>query len=177
MLPHFSAVTVQSDGRGEHSSSRALTWLHDAERIHRFCEEQGLQFRNEAPKRRVEVTLREDRRPEVEADETGAMDLVRDRLATGRQIRILAVVGTFTRFAPAIEPRFAHRADDVIEVFERAGREHGFPKTFRVDRGIGFVSRALDPRAFRRNEVRPHGAIGSKPPAALVERSSAAGPP
>ncbi len=35
------------------------------------------------------------------------MDFVHDQLATGRKIRVLTVVDTFTRFSPAIKPRSA----------------------------------------------------------------------
>ena len=31
-----------------------------------------------------------------------------------------------------------------MEVLERVGREHGLPKTIRVDQGTEFVSRVLD---------------------------------
>ena len=138
------------------------------------------------------------------------------------------MVDTFTRFAPAIEPRFSFRAADVVEVLERVGREHGFPKAIRVDQGTEFVSRDLDLWAYQRgvtldfsrpgkptdnafieslngkfraeclnahwfmslddarakceawrrdyNEVRPHSAIGNKPPITLVNRSGTHGP-
>ncbi len=72
------------------------------------------------------------------------MDFVHDRLATGRKIGVLTIVDTFTRFAPAIEPRFGYRAGDVIEVLERVGCKHGFPQAIRVDQGSEFVSRELD---------------------------------
>ncbi len=142
---------------------------------------------------------------------------------------MLTIVDTFTRFSPAIEPRFSFRAEDVVAVLERVGREHGFPKSIRVDQGTEFVSRDLDLWAYQRdvtldfsrpgkptdnsfieslngkfraeclnahwfmtlddarakceawrkdyNEVRPHSAIGYKPPIALVNRSGAHGPP
>ena len=141
---------------------------------------------------------------------------------------MLTVVDTFTRFAPAIEPRFSFRAADVVEVLERVGRQHGFPKAIRVDQGTEFVSRDLDLWAYQRgvtldssrpgkptdnafieslngkfraeclnahwfmslddarakceawrrdyNEVRPHSAIGNKPPITLVNRSGLHGP-
>jgi len=131
-------------------------------------------------------------------------------------------VDTFTRFSPAIEPRFSFRAADVVEVLERVGLQHGFPKTIRVDQGTEFVSRDLDLWAYQRgvtldfsrpgkptdnafieslngkfraeclnahwfmslddarakceawrrdyNEVRPHSAIGNKPPIMLLNR-------
>lgn len=36
-----------------------------------------------------------------------AMDLVHDQLATGRKIRVLTVVDTFSRFSPAVDARFS----------------------------------------------------------------------
>jgi putative transposase len=34
------------------------------------------------------------------------MDFVHDQLATGQKIRVLTVVDTFSRFSPALDPRF-----------------------------------------------------------------------
>lgn len=79
------------------------------------------------------------------------MDFVHDQLVTGRKIRVLTIVDTFSRFSPAIVPRFSFRAPDVVEVLERVGREAGFPRTIRVDQGSEFVSRDLDLWAYRRN--------------------------
>lgn len=102
------------------------------------------------PKRRVKAKLRDDRRPAVQANETWAMDFVHDQLATGRKIRELTIVDTFTRFSPAIEPRFSFKAEEVVAVLERVGREHGLPQTIRVDQGTEFVSRDLDLWAYQR---------------------------
>ena len=49
------------------------------------------------------------------------MDFVHDQLATGRKLRVLTIVDTFSRFAPALEPRFSFRGGDVVEVLERLG--------------------------------------------------------
>jgi putative transposase len=73
------------------------------------------------------------------------------KLATGRKLRVLTIVDIFSRFSPAIVPRFSFRAPDVIEVLERVGREIGPPKTIRVDQGSEFVSRDLDLWAYQRN--------------------------
>ena len=212
-------------------------WTVNAKRIYRLYKGLGLQLRNKTPKRRVKAKLRDDRCPAVQANETWAMDFVHDQLATGRKIRVLTVVDTFTRFALAIEPRFSFKASDVVDVLERVGRQQGFPKAIRVDQGTEFVSRDLDLWAYQRgvtldfsrpgkpvanarhlrednafieslngkfraeclnahwfmslddarakceawrrdyNEVRPHSAIGNKPPITLVNRSGGHGPP
>jgi putative transposase len=55
------------------------------------------------------------------------MDFVHDQLATGRKLRVLTIVDTFSRFSPAVEPRFSFRGADVVEVLERVGRRRGIP--------------------------------------------------
>ena len=47
------------------------------------------------------------------------MDFVHYQLATGRKLRILTIVDTFSRFSPALEPRFTFRGADVVEVLDR----------------------------------------------------------
>ena len=157
------------------------------------------------------------------------MDFVHDQFATGQKIRVLTVVDTFSRFSPAIDPRFSYRAEDVVVTLERVCDAMGYPKTIRVDQGSEFVSRDLDLWAYTRgvtldfsrpgkptdnafieafngrlraeclnthwfltladarkkledwrkdyNEVRPHGAIGNKPPVSPMTSVGASSPP
>jgi putative transposase len=93
----------------------------------RIYRELSLQLRNKTPKRRVKVKLREDRRNATRPNETWAMDFVHDQLATGRKLRVLTIVDTFSRFSPALEPRFTFPGADVVEVLERVGRAIGWP--------------------------------------------------
>lgn len=166
------------------------------------------------------------------------MDFVHDQLATGRKIRILTVIDTFSRFSPVVDPRFSYKGEDVVLTLERVCRRVGYPKTIRVDQGSEFISRDLDLGAYQRgveldfsrshcpagkrsaaergkptdnafiesfngklrseclnahwfltlddarskmeewckecNTVRPHSAIGNKPPISLIKGSSAA---
>jgi putative transposase len=81
------------------------------------------------------------------------MDFVHDQLATGRKLRVLTIVDTFSRFSPAVEPRFNFRGADVVEVLERVGREGGLPAMIRVDQGTEFVSRDLDLWAYQISAV------------------------
>src|ERR1700735_1700774 len=78
------------------------------------------------------------------------MDFVHDQLATGQKIRVLTVVDTFSRFSPAIDPRFSYRAEDVVATLERVCDAMGYPRTIRVDQGSEFVSRDLDLWAYTR---------------------------
>lgn len=54
------------------------------------------------------------------------MDFVHDQLAAGKKIRVLTVVDTFSRFSPAVEPRFSFRGADVVETLERVGGSMAF---------------------------------------------------
>ncbi|MDH6234634.1 hypothetical protein M2281_005252 [Mesorhizobium soli] len=129
--------------------SERRSWRnHHLERGHRQCLLSGsrkavlydrdvprqnwLQLRNKTPKRRVKAKLREDRTVALQVNETWAMDFVHDQLATGRKIRILTVVDTYSRFSPAVDPRFSYRGEDVVLTLERICGNVGYPKTTRA---------------------------------------------
>ena len=151
------------------------------------------------------------------------------RYSTGRKLRVLTIIDTWSRFSPAVDPRFSYRGEDVVATLERVCREHGYPQSSRVDQGSEFISRDLDLWAYQRdvvldfsrpgkptdnsfiesfngkfraeclnahwfltlddarrkmehwrrdyNEVRPHSAIGNKPPISLMNGAGASHPP
>ena len=78
-------------------------WAINVKRVYRLYRELSLQLRNKTPKRRVKAKLREDRMEARQINETWAMDFVHDQLATGRKIRVLTIVDTFSRFSPAVD--------------------------------------------------------------------------
>jgi putative transposase len=144
-------------------------WAINEKRVYRLYRELGLQLRHKTPKRRVKAKLREDRAPAVRTNEVWAMDFVHDQLATGTKIRILTIIDTFSRFAPAVEPRFRFRGADVVETLERVGREHGLPKVIRVDQGTEFVSRDLDLWAYTRGVTLDFSRPGKPTDNAFIE--------
>ncbi len=79
------------------------------------------------------------------SNEVWAMDFVHDQLATGSKLRILTVIDTFSRFSPAVVPRFSSRAPDVIAVLDRVCSEVSYPALIWVDQGSEFISRDLEP--------------------------------
>ena len=81
------------------------------------------------------------------------MDFLPDQLFDGRKIRILAIIDTFSRFSPALDPRFAYKACDVVQTLELAGKAVGYPRVIRVDNGPEFVSRDLDLWAYQRGVI------------------------
>ncbi len=203
-------------------------WHVNQKRVRRLYNELGLQLRNKTPKRRVKAKLREDRVEPTHTNQVWAMDFVHDQLATGRKLRILTIVDTYSRFSPATDPRFSYKGEDVVQTLERVCSEVGYPKTIRVNNGSEFISRDLDLwayandvildfsrpgkptdnayiesfngsfrneclnthwfmslddareklEAWRRdyNTVRPHSAIGNKPPISLLNCSEATQP-
>lgn len=144
-------------------------WRINIKKTHRIYNELGLQLRNKTPKRRVKAKLREDRCEATAPNETWAMDFVHDQLATGRKIRILTVVDTFTRFSPIIDPRFSYRAENVVEALDRVCQQIGFPKAIRVDQGSEFISRDLDLWAYSRGVTLDFSRPGKPTDNAFIE--------
>src|SRR5262249_41743621 len=112
-------------------------------RVYRLYREMGLQLRNKTPKRRIKAKLRNDRQSATQPNETWAMDFVHDQLATGRKLRVLTIIDTFSRFSPAIEPRFTFRGPDVVEIAPNrsagksgSGRQSGSIKAPSSSRAI-----------------------------------------
>jgi putative transposase len=97
------------------------------------------------------------------------MDFVHDQLATGRKIRVLTVVDTFTRFSPAVEARFSYRGEDVVATLERVRAKVGYPRTIRVDQGSEFVSRDLDLWAYARGVTLDFSRPGKPTDNAFIE--------
>ena len=96
-------------------------------KVYRLYRELGLQLRNKTPKRRVKAKLREDRAPAIRPNDVWAMDFVHDQLATGRKLRILTVVDTFSRLSPVVDPRFSYRGEDAVAILETACRRSAIP--------------------------------------------------
>jgi len=142
------AAVVLYGYRRVHVMLRREGFYFNIKRTDKIYNELGLQLRNKTPKRRVKAKLRDDRKPAMRPNDVWAMDFVHDQLATGRSIRILTVVDTFSRFSPVIDPRFSYRAENVVETLERVCADVGYPKTIPVDQGSEFVSPDLDLWAY-----------------------------
>lgn len=119
--------------RRVHVLLRREGWPVNHKKTRRIYRELGMQLRNKTPKRRVKAKLREDRTDATHSNQIWAMDFVHDQLATGRKIRILTVVDTFSRFSPVLDPRFSYRGENVVSTLERVCAQIGYPQTIRVD--------------------------------------------
>ena len=168
-IKEICQTRVRYGYRRVHVMLRRDGWCVNQKKTRRIYRELGLQLRNKTPKRRVKAKLRDDRRPATRSNETWAMDFVHDQLATGQKLRVLTIVDTFSRFSPALEPRFTFRGADVVEVLERVGRQVGFPATIRVDQGTEFVSRDLDLWAYQRDVTLDFSRPGKPTDNAFIE--------
>jgi putative transposase len=168
-IKEIAATRVRYGYRRIHVLLRREGWPVNAKRVYRLYRETGLQLRNKTPKRRVKAKLRDDRRPATRSNETWAMDFVHDQLATGKKLRVLTIVDTFSRFSPAVEPRFSFSGADVVEVLEGVCKEVGFPATIRVDQGSEFVSRDLDLWAYQRGVTLDFSRPGKPTDNAFIE--------
>ena len=227
-IKEIAETRVRYGYRRIHVLLRREGWNVNAKRVRRIYREMSMQIRNKAPKRKVKAKLREDRQVAAAPNDVWAMDFVHDQTYDGGQLRILTVIGTHSRFVPAIDVRRSYKGADLVTTLERVCRKVGYPKKIRVDQGSEFVSKDLDLWAYQKdvtldfsrpgkptdnafieslngkfraeclnthwfmnvsdaqrkcdiwrrdyNEVRPHSAIGNKPPIALLNSSYGACP-
>ncbi|GAB4073137.1 hypothetical protein GCM10028812_52870 [Ancylobacter sonchi] len=144
-------------------------WVINQKRTRRIYNELGLQLRNKTPKRRVKAKLREDRVPATRPNDVWAIDFVHDQLATGRKIRVLTVIDTFSRFSPVVDPRFSYRAEHVVATLESVCAKVGYPRTIRVDQGSEFISRDLDLWAYAKGVTLDFSRPGKPTDNAFIE--------
>jgi len=144
-------------------------WKVNSKRVYRIYVEEKLVVRRRRRRRRICAQARVLLSPPTRPNETWAMDFVHDQLATGTKLRVLTIVDTFSRFSPALEPRFSFRGADVVEVLERVGRAIGLPASIRVDQGSEFVSRDLDLWAYQRGVTLDFSRPGKPTDNAFIE--------
>lgn len=124
-------------------------WEINMKKTRRIYKELGLQLRNKHPKRRVKAKLRDDRKEAVGSNDVWAMDFVHDQLETGRKIRVLTMIDTYSRYVPILDPRFSYRGENVVETLQQVCGRIGYPKSIRVDQGSEFISKEMDLWAYR----------------------------
>ncbi len=143
-IREIAETRVRYGYRRIHVLLRREGWAVNAKRVYRLYVEEGLQIRNKRPKRKVAAKLREDRRPASGPNDVWAMDFLSDQLFNGSKIRVLTIVDAFTKLSPAIDVRRRYTGADVVATLERVTREHGIPRSIRVDQGPEFISKDLD---------------------------------
>jgi putative transposase len=131
-----------------HRRIHALTdregWGINVKKVYRIYKELRMQLRHQTRKRRVKAKLRDDRGEAVGPNEIWAMDFVHDQLATGKKLRVVTVVDTFSSYVPVLDVRYSYRGEDLVTTLVRVCRKVGYPKTIRGDQGSEFVSRDMN---------------------------------
>jgi putative transposase len=79
-----------------------------------------------------------------------SMDFMRDSLASGRSIKVLAVVDEYTRKCFRIEVDTSINGVRVVRTLGEIGQISGLPEIIMVDNGPEFISKALDAWAYQR---------------------------
>jgi putative transposase len=113
----------------------------DVKRIHRLYRKEGLAVRRQKRKRIVRPVP--SGAGVVAPNQEWAMDFVSDSLASGRAIRALTVVDSFTRECPVIEVATGISGQAVTRALDRVIEQRGRPKSLRCDNGPEFTSRHL----------------------------------
>lgn len=114
-------------------------WTCSENRIYRLYREEGLIVRRLKRKRLARERTAD---PLLSApNQEWALDFVSDALATGRGVRGLTIVDSYTRECPAIEVATGICSRTVTRTLERIINERGKPHSLRCDNGPEFTSR------------------------------------
>jgi putative transposase len=114
-------------------------WKVNVKRVYRLYRAEGLMVRRLKRKRlkRQEPINSLISRPNQE----WALDFVSDALATGRALRALTTVDSYTRECPAIEVASGISSRQVTRTLDRIIEDRGKPASLRCDNGPEFTSR------------------------------------
>ena len=124
-------------------------WKVNHKKVERLYAEEGLALRRRKRRKKFvgpRVPLPVSARPNQHL----SMDFVQDRLISGRKIRTLTIVDTFSRECPALEVDTSLGGRRVVRVLERLAERHGAPEAITIDNGTEFDSKVMDEWAFKR---------------------------
>jgi putative transposase len=113
--------------------------LVNHKRVFRIYQAAGLSVKRRQRKRLVRVG--QPRLTASAPNQQWAIDFVHDRLASGRTIRVLTVVDTFTRECLALEVDSCLPSRRVTRALDEVIFERGRPETIRMDNGSELTSR------------------------------------
>ncbi len=125
----------------------ALLWREGVrinhKRVERLYRLDGLAVRRRGRKR-VARAGRGRPTPPTRPNQQWALDFLSDALASGRRLRVLAVIDASTRESLAIEVDTSLPGERVVRVLARVAAERGLPEEVVLDNGPELTGRALD---------------------------------
>jgi putative transposase len=119
--------------------TKRLGWKVSIGRVHRLCQQERLAVTRQKRKRLRSIAPLNPllTRPNQE----WSLDFVSDAMASGRALRVLTMVDSFTRECPVIEVNTGISARHVTRALDRVIEQRGTPRTLRCDNGPEFTSR------------------------------------
>ena len=142
-------------------------WNH--KRVYRIYRDLELNLRIK-PRRRLKPEKPDELAVPEAPNLVWSMDFMADRLADGRQFRLLNVVDDFNREGLGIEVDFSLPAERVVRSLDQIIEWRGKPAAIRVDNGPEYISGTLmkwaDKRGIALNHIQP----GKPQQNAYVER-------
>jgi len=146
---------------------RGHTWNH--KRVRRIYCELELNLRIK-PRRRIKRDKPDMLTVPVAPNLVWSMDFMADRLADGRQFRLLNVLDDFNREGLGIEVDFSLPAERVVRALDQIIEWRGKPFAIRVDNGPEYISATLAIWAAKRGIILTHIQPGKPQQNAYVER-------
>lgn len=146
---------------------RGHGWNH--KRVYRIYRELELNLRIK-PRRRLKREKQEELSVPNEQNVTWSMDFMVDRLADGRQFRLLNVLDDFNREGLDIEIDFSLPSERVVRALNQIIEWRGQPFAIRVDNGPEYISATLSQWAAGKGVALNHIQPGKPQQNAYVER-------
>ena len=138
-------------------------WNH--KRVHRIYREQELNLRIK-PRRRIKREKPEELSVPAAPNTVWSMDFMVDRLADGRQFRLLNVLDDFSREGLGIEVDFSLPAERVVRSLNQIIEWRGKPLAIRVDNGPEYISSTLmiwaEKQGIALNHIQPGQSSGKQ---------------
>jgi len=114
-------------------------WKVSIGRVHRLCQQEGLAVPRQKRKR---IRGLAPVNPLVtRPNQEWALDFVTDALSSGRALRALTMVDSYTRVCPAIEVGAGMSSWQVTRTLDKVIEQRGRPNSLRCDNGPEFTSR------------------------------------
>ena len=145
---------------------RGHGWNH--KRVYRIYRELELNLRIK-PRKRLKREKPEELCVPKEPNVTWSMDFMADRLADGRQFRLLNVLDDFNREGLGIEIDFSLPAERVVRALNQIIEWRGQPFAIRVDNGPEYISATLSQWAAGKGIALNHIQPGKPQQNAFVE--------
>jgi putative transposase len=111
-------------------------------RTERIYREEGLLLKKRKRNKRLRL-VRQPLSTPTSQNDVWAMDFIFDRLASGRQLKVLTMTDHFSKMIPELLVAHSIRGNEVVAVLDRLAKLGRKPKTIVVDNGSEFRSKVM----------------------------------